>query len=509
MSAQFFAPSPRSRGRRMTQGSPSGTRASSSNERAGSNYALLIGVNENEVSAWALPNLAGDIIALEGVLTHPERCAYPPDNVKLVTGKTATRQGILDGLDWLQERVQADSSGNATAVIYYTGHGWRDDAATPAEFFLIPYDVRKDNLRSRALRATDFTEAVAALTPRRLLVALDCCHAGGMDAKELVALPAGYTASAVPAGLLMAGERNVSTAGEAKGLETLAQGRGRAVLSSSQGEQVLYMRRGGKMSIFTYHLIEALTGHAQPQEGASEVLVSDVMSYVSRHVPRSAQADWGREQTPDFQVSGNFPVALLLGGKGLRKGQPAPDPLADLAGTEPARGTSRIDTGGGAYVRGSVHINGGDFVGRNKVVHGDEVHGDKVGGDKITTGDISGTGIAIGRGAQSTVTQGLGGDELARLFATIYRQIETRPEDPDVDKEELHETVKKVQQETAKGEQANAKKVRRWLKTLGMMAPDILEVTVACLTNPVAGVADVIRKVAAKAKEQAAEGATS
>ncbi len=34
------------------------------------------------------------------------------------------------------------------------------------------------------------------------------------------------------------------------------------------------------MSIFTYHLVEALTGHAQPQEGAKEVLVSDVSNRI-------------------------------------------------------------------------------------------------------------------------------------------------------------------------------------------------------------------------------------
>jgi hypothetical protein len=168
-----------------------------------------------------------------------------------------------------------------------------------------------------------------------------------------------------------------------------------------------------------------------------------------------------------------------------------------------------VDTGGGAYVGGSVDTGGGDFVGRDKTVQGDEVHGDKVmgdkvGGDKITVGDISGsTGVAIGRGAQATVTQGLGGDEIASLFAEIYQQIEARPEDPDVDKEELTETVQKVQEEAAKGEEANPNKVERWLKFLSDMAPDILNVTVACLTNPVAGVATAIRKIAEKAKAEA------
>jgi hypothetical protein len=88
----------------------------------------------------------------------------------------------------------------------------------------------------------------------------------------------------------------------------------------------------------------------------------------------------------------------------------------------------------------------------------------------------------------------------------VYKQIEARPEDPDVDKEELTETVQKVEQEAAKGEEANPTKMERWLKFLGDMAPDILEVTAACLTNPLAGVGTVIRKIAEKASAEAGAG---
>jgi hypothetical protein len=35
------------------------------------------------------------------------------------------------------------------------------------------------------------------------------------------------------------------------------------------------------------------------------------------------------------------------------------------------------------------------------------------------------------------------------------------------------------------------------------MAPDIFDVAVACLTNPLAGFAEVVKKVAAKAKADA------
>ena len=47
------------------------------------------------------------------------RCAYPAENVRLLLGREATREGIRGGLAWLKERIAADSSGDATAVFFY------------------------------------------------------------------------------------------------------------------------------------------------------------------------------------------------------------------------------------------------------------------------------------------------------------------------------------------------------------------------------------------------------
>jgi len=304
-------------------------------------YALLIGVDQNATAPWALPDVAKDIAALREVLADPERCAYPAANVRVLTGESATRQGILEGLRWLRECLQAAATdAPATAVIYYSGHGWRDTAQTPPDFYLIPYDVSPAAVRSSALRAADFAAEIAAMQPRRLLVLLDCCHAGGMGVKDIGAgFPLGYHSAALPPALFMEGA--TAPAEGVKGLEDLAQGRGRAVLNASTGDQTSYIRRDRSMSIFTFHLIEALTGYADPPEGAREVLVSDIMSHVTRRVPASAQRDWGAEQTPDYQVSGNFPIALLRGGKGITAGAgnaapPAPEVTAAPAATTPA-----------------------------------------------------------------------------------------------------------------------------------------------------------------------------
>jgi serine/threonine protein kinase len=105
-------------------------------------------------------------------------------------------------------------------------------------------------------------------------------------------------------------------------------------------------------------------------------------------------------------------------------------------------------------------------------------HQEKVGGDKITIGSISGHNVAIGR--QSRITSIGGGgeaDDLGRLFDTIYQFIANRPEDPNVDKEELLATVRQIQAEIAKGHEVNDTKIKRWLNYLAGMAPDVSKTT--------------------------------
>jgi len=408
-------------------------------ERFSNGYALLIATNENVVAKYALPDVAKDIVAVEAVLKHMERCAYDPAHIKVLMGKDATRQTILDGVDWLEDQIQKDASGNATALIYYSGHGWQDTSVSPPAYYLIPYDMRPGPIPPRALRAEDFAAAVSALTPRRLLVILDCCHSGGMGVKEVKSLVAGFVPAPLPAVLFMSGVKGVAPAEGAKGLGALSLGAGLAVLSSSQGAQPSYIRKDRTMSIFTYHLIEALTGHARPAEGATEVLVSDVMGHVWRRVPESARQDWGADQQPDYTVSGNFPVALLLGGKGLAKGVMAPDPLAPLAATA---ATAVVDQRGQTVhgpqtnIAGDVHgpvlsgqfdgpvaVGGGeavDFRASQGAIYKPSSAVEQQFGSRIS---ITGDGNVIGDHSRSTVikqtSRGASADEFRRLIAEL------------------------------------------------------------------------------------------
>lgn len=404
-------------------------------DRFSNGYALLIGVNENLIPNYALPTVARDAAALHKVLIHPERCAYPAENVRLLTGSDASRAGIRAGLAWLKDRIAGDRSDNATAVLYYSGHGVLNQE--DKSYYFLPYDLRAPIVDS-LLRAEDMAAEIELVRPRRLLVILDCCHAGGMGIKGGGAfMGTGLSRSAAPA--------------EARSVVALMRGQGRAVLSSSTAAESSYVRSDRRMSIFTYHLIEALTGHAQP-EGATDVLVSDVMSYVSRQVPRSAREEYNVSQTPVYQVSGeNFPVALLMGGRGISKGRPLPDPFV-----APAAGPT-VNTGGGAYVGGNITAAGDVNLGA-KSVGGDEIRGSKY----VMSGNFQGAVLNI-ESHLSNVTQAIVaapvGDAVQRadlnsLIAALQAEIVAVPPTRAAEAEALAARLERMTAALAEGDTA-------------------------------------------------------
>jgi hypothetical protein len=72
-----------------------------------------------------------------------------------------------------------------------------------------------------------------------------------------------------------------------------------------------------------------------------------------------------------------------------------------------------------------------------------------------------------------------------------------------VDKEEITETVQKIQEEASKGEQdANETKLSRWIDSLNKIAPDVIDVALASLGGPVSGITAVLKKIADRARQQ-------
>lgn len=152
----------------------------------------------------------------------------------------------------------------------------------------------------------------------------------------------------------------------------------------------------------------------------------------------------------------------------------------------------------GVNISGTPNIQARDIIGGDKNVQGDDIS---------ASGDVNvvniGAGAQVGQvaaGKNISQNQGATAHDLAALFSAIYKQIDARPNDPNVERGEIRETVKKIETESAQGELANPTKVERWLKSLKELAPDILVITAAALLNPHAGVSTTVKNIAEQAR---------
>lgn len=265
-------------------------------------YALVIGVGHTpNDSTWSLPTTTEDAKQVHRALINPQMCGYKKDYVRLLHDESASLQNIKEALAWLS--AQTRKNREATAVIYFSGHGLQDE---DGRYALLPSDVNPDDLKNTPLWGDELTEALRRIEARRLLVLIDACHAGGMTTAkgEPVRLPAGFTKAPPPPALLA----------------QLKQGEGRAVINSCRENQESWILRDGSLSIFTFHLLEALRGAANlPNE--TTVRVSNLINHLGKKVQETARSQYQVEQVPwTDQASEDFPVALLMGGKGLSKG---------------------------------------------------------------------------------------------------------------------------------------------------------------------------------------------
>ncbi len=108
--------------------------------------------------------------------------------------------------------------------------------------------------------------------------------------------------------------------------------------------------------------------------------------------------------------------------------------------------------------------------------------------------------IAAGRDAKAIISHGSPTPEMDNWRKDMDKQIDARKVLLPEDKADLKDTVAKVADEVSKGKQANAGRLERLLNTISSMAPDIFEVAVASLANPLAGIGLVATKIGDRAK---------
>jgi len=435
-------------------------------------HALLIGVGAD------LPNTITDAIGLATLLQDPERCAYPAPQVHTLTGEHATRAAILATLDQLAAQTGPD----ATVIFYFSGHGYTIGTITGKVYFLMPYGYDVNDLPATAISGVEFMAKLKAIPAQKMLVLLDCCHAGGMDNAK--ALGAKFSKAPIPP--------------EAQ--ELLAQGSGRVIIASSRADELSYA--GDPYSEFTQALVEALAG-AGAAEQDGYVRTADLALYARETVPK--QTNDRQHPVLDYAQADNFIVAYYAAGDKQPKGLPEaaqrktnPDAASATLPAKPSAVTTTfnqsgqnvhgnqnniagdVNTGGGLFNTGHINTRGGDLVSRDKNVYGDQVRG-----DKITTGNLIGnTGVSIGRNSRVNVNPGVSNQQIAPLLAPILAAAEAAPAEV---RQLAVEKAQALKTEVTKSDQPDDSLLADLIQDLTRLVPTAVSAVVAAFASPLLG----------------------
>jgi hypothetical protein len=286
----------------------------------------------------------------------------------------------LDALDDLAQRTDEDS----TVVVYFSGHGYTISTSMDDIYFLMPYGYDLNNLKATAIKGSDFAAKLDAIPAKKLLVLLDCCHAGGVGEAKAPYIE-GMTKAPVPP----------------EAVDLFAEGRGRVLIASSQEDELSFA--GKPYSAFTLALIEALSGMGVAKKDGY-VRVSDLALHTREVVPGRTQ---GRQHPVlHFEDADNFVLAYYAGGDKEPKGLPFD--IEPQIEPEPGawRGEMR---GSGALAQGD----GATALGERAVQVGGDVGEDVVTGSKTTAFDQRGQTV---HGPQTNIEGNVSGPVLSGRF---------------------------------------------------------------------------------------------
>jgi WD40 repeat protein len=241
-------------------------------------YVLAIGVSAYR--SKDIPKLtfaAKDAQDFARALQRQQGKLYKTVETKIVTDDKATKDEIMDGLDWLGKQVTQHDVG----MLFLSGHGTNDSSLG---FVYLPVDADLTKLKRTAVTMADITTTIRSMAGKSVAF-LDTCHSGN----------------------IFGGQKGLN---DMSGVinELASAENGVVVFSSSTGRQFSLENASWNNGAFTKALIEGIDGKADEQH-SGRVTYKMLDLYVSERVKALTQGN----QSPVTQAPGgvnDFPLAL-------------------------------------------------------------------------------------------------------------------------------------------------------------------------------------------------------
>jgi uncharacterized caspase-like protein len=222
--------------------------------------ALVIGIsNYQDEGITDLKYADRDASEFAAYLKTKSGGGLKEEQIKLLTNESATTAQVYSALDWLIESCGPDDQ----ALIYFSGHGDVETKTVRQQGFLLAYDTPKTNYMIGAVRLSDlngYLESIVQERKARVIVITDACRSGNL-----------------------AGGRE-GTLATATALSSQFQNQVKIMSCQPNELSVEGEQWGGGRGVFSYHLIDGLTGLADTNKD-STVTLMELERYLGNTVP--------------------------------------------------------------------------------------------------------------------------------------------------------------------------------------------------------------------------------
>jgi hypothetical protein len=242
-------------------------------------YILAIGVSKYKDKDLQLRFASKDATDFVEIMKLQKGLLFEDVIVKLLVDEQATKDNILDGLDWLERQTTSKD----VAILFLAGHGLNDRANN---FYFLPVDVDIEHLKRTGVAFSDIKNTVSAISGKSI-VFVDACHSGNV----------------------FGGKRTVVDMTSIVNELTSAES-GVVVFASSTGKQFSFEDPAWGNGAFTKALIEGLKGKADLL-GKGKITINMLQAYISERVKELTKG----KQTPTVvkpQSVPDFPIAVII-----------------------------------------------------------------------------------------------------------------------------------------------------------------------------------------------------
>lgn len=254
-------------------------------------FILSLGINEYENSTYNLKYARNDANAVVETLKKGSSDLFYAIYDYQLSNKKVTRKNVLEIVEKIKQKMGPED----VFVFFYAGHGimyTNDDKST--DFYLVMSDItnlygEKTMLDNQGLSAKDLLDISKNLPAQKQVFVLDACHSG--------------------AALNELATRGVE---RERALAQLARNTGTFFLTASQDIQLANESGYVGHGLFTYAILELLTGQSTTYQKNDIVSIYQLKSYVESRVPELSKEFKGSPQYPTGYSFGNdFPIGVV------------------------------------------------------------------------------------------------------------------------------------------------------------------------------------------------------